>query len=276
MRFGMHLPQSGHASGADSIRQVAQLAESCGFDDVWVSDHIVVPEDQGYPTPYIHDALLTLAWAASATTSVGLGTAVLVVPQYHPVQLANSLATLDSLSGGRLLIGAGVGWSKGEFDALGQDFSNRGRRMDEIVPLLRACWDHDPVSYDGKFYRLDRVRMQPKPAHRIPIWIGGTSEAAMRRACALGDGYQTIGKSPEEVPDIVRRIRADRPEQEFTISLRTGWDAVAMDHDLIRAERESFEASGIQHVVSAPWRRELSEYLEAVEQLAGVLGLPRQ
>jgi len=269
----MHLPQTGHASGAEAIREVAQLAESLGFDDLWVSDHVVVPEDQGYPTPYIHEPLLTLGWAASATTTIGLGTAVLVVPQYNPVQLANSLATLDSLSGGRLLIGAGIGWSRGEFDALGQEFSNRGRRMDEILPLLRRCWEEDPVSFDGRYYKLDRIRMQPKPAHRIPIWVGGTSEAAIRRACALGDGYQTIGKSPDEVAHIVERIRRDRPETDFTISLRTGWDAVAMDHDLIRAERESFEASGIQHVVSAPWRRDLGEYLEAVRQLADALEL---
>jgi len=272
-RFGIHLPQSGKASGAESIRRVAQLAEELGFDDVWVSDHVIAPAAQTYPTPFIHEPLLSMAWAASATTTIGIGTAVLVVPQYHPVPLANSLATLDALSGGRLVIGAGIGWSRAEFEALGQDFTTRGRRMDEIVPLLRACWTEDPITFHGQFYELDDIRLLPKPAHPIPIWLGGTSERAITRACRLGDGYQTIGLSTDQAPGVVERVRRDRSEETFTISLRTGWDAVEMDHDVIKAERDAFETAGIQHVVAAPWRRDLDEYLRAVENLAKILDL---
>ncbi|MCU1458439.1 MAG: hypothetical protein JWL73_2531 [Actinomycetia bacterium] len=270
-RFGVHLPHTGHASGPESIARVAQHAEALGFDDLWVSDHIVVPVAQGYPKPYIYDPILSLTWAAASTSSIGLATTVLVVPQYQPLQLANTLASLDALSGGRLTVGAGVGWSRKEYEALGQGFENRGRRMDEVLSLLRACWRDDPVTFEGEFYRFDAMRLLPKPAHDIPIWVGGTSDAAIRRAADLGDGYHTIGLAVEEAPAVVERMRRERPEESFTISLRTGWDALGMDPDLIRSERDAFEAAGIQHVVAVPWRTDIDSYLRAVEDLAALL-----
>jgi probable F420-dependent oxidoreductase len=272
-RFGIHLPQSGRASGPEAIRRVARLAEDLGFDDVWVSDHLVVPASQNYPTPYLYDPLLTLAYAAAETRAIGLGTAVLVVPQYQPVQLANSLASLDALSSGRLRLGVGVGWSEAEYTALGQPFHDRGRRMDEIIPLLRTCWRDDPVNFAGEFYRIDGIRLLPKPVHEIPIWVGGRSEAAFHRACTLADGYQALGLSVEQAGPVVARARRDRPEDSFTISLRTGWDVLGMEPDLIRRERDGFEAAGIQHVVATPWRRDIEEFVEAVERLAGLLEL---
>jgi len=272
-RFGLHLPQGGHASGPESIARVASLAESLGFDDLWVSDHIVVPSTQNYPTPYMYDPLLTLTYAAAMTSRIGLGTAVLVLPQYHPVQLANSLASLDALSAGRLRLGVGVGWSAAEFEALDQRFTDRGRRTDEIIDLLRTAWKDDPVDVAGEFYSLRSIRLLPKPAHTIPIWVGGRSEAAIRRAARLGDGYQALGLSVEQAHDVVARVREDRPDEGFTISLRTGWDAVAMDHDLIRSELDGFSAAGIQHLVATPWQRDIDSFCAAVEQLAEILHL---
>ncbi len=272
-RFGLHLPQGGHASGPQSIARVAALAESLGFDDLWVSDHIVVPSTQNYPTPYMYDPLLTLTYAAAVTTRIGLGTAVLVLPQYHPVQLANTLASLDALSSGRLRLGVGVGWSAAEFEALDQSFTDRGRRTDEIIDLLRKAWVDDPVDFDGEFYSIRSIRLLPKPVHTIPIWVGGRSEAAIRRACTRGDGYQGLGLSVEQAHEVVARVRRDRPDEEFTISLRTGWDAVAMDHDLIRSEFEGFSAAGIQHLVATPWQRDIDSFCAAVEQLADILNL---
>ena len=115
-----------------------QAAEALGFADVWVSDHIAIPAAQDYPSPYLYDPLLTLTWAAAATDRVGLGTSVLVVPQHNALALANSLASLDALSGGRLTVGAGVGWSAAEFAALGQSFTDRGKRFDEMIDVLRG------------------------------------------------------------------------------------------------------------------------------------------
>src|SRR4029079_9092763 len=112
--------------------------------DVWVSDHIVHPAAQTYPSPHLFDPLVTLTWAAAVTEHVGLGTSVLVFPQHNPLTLANTLASLDALSGGRVIIGAGVGWSAAEFEALGYRFEDRGARTDEILDLLRVAWREDP------------------------------------------------------------------------------------------------------------------------------------
>jgi alkanesulfonate monooxygenase SsuD/methylene tetrahydromethanopterin reductase-like flavin-dependent oxidoreductase (luciferase family) len=134
---GIHLPQYGRAAGPDAIRRAARLAEDLGFADLWVSDHVVHPAEQTYPSAHLYDPLLTLGWGAAATTTIGLGTSVLVAAMHPPLALANSLASLDSLSGGRLTVAVGVGWSAREFAALGQSFADRGRRTDEILELLR-------------------------------------------------------------------------------------------------------------------------------------------
>src|SRR5690242_13662322 len=147
MRFGMHLPQYGRAAGSEAIVAAARRAEELGYADIWVSDHIVHPAEQTYPSPYLLDPFATLTWAAAVTERVRLGTSVLVVPQHNPVWLANHLATVDAMSGGRLLLGAGVGWSEREYEALGQGFGDRGRRLDEILELLRTAWRDDPASF---------------------------------------------------------------------------------------------------------------------------------
>ncbi len=181
MRIGSHLPQYGRVAGPDAIARAARHAEELGFADVWVSDHVVHPAQQSYPSPYLFDPLLTLATAAAVTERVGLGTSVLVLPQHNPLWLANALASLDALSGGRLTIAVGVGWSEAEFSALGQSFHDRGRRTDEIIGLLRTCWHDDPATFAGEHYRFEDLRILPKPAHDIPIWVGGGVEAAYRR-----------------------------------------------------------------------------------------------
>ena len=149
------------------------------------------------------------------------------------------------MSGGRLILGAGIGWSEREFDTLGQAFWTRGRRMDEILDLKPSrAWNDDPVTFTGDHYTLSDIRVLPKPAHRISIWIGGAVEASFRRAVERGDGFQVVGRKPPEVVDIVRRLRQDRPEPSFVISARTGWDTQGMDPGLIREEWAAFEATG--------------------------------
>jgi probable F420-dependent oxidoreductase len=271
VQVGIHLPQFGRAASPDSITRAARAAESLGFADVWVSDHVAIPAAQDYPSPYLYDPLLALTWAAAATERIGLGTSVLVVPQHNALALANSLASLDALSGGRLTVGAGVGWSAAEFAALGQSFTNGGRRLDEMIDVLRACWGPDPVSFDGEFVLLDAMKVQPKPAHPSPSWIGGSSEPAYVRAAARGDGFHAIGLDPAGAAVVVERLRRDHPDPSFTISLRTGWDPQGMDVDVIRRERDEFEAAGIQHVVSAPWRNDPDSWLRSMELLAGLV-----
>ena len=272
--IGIHLPQFGRASGPDSIARAARLAEERGYAGLWVSDHIVQPVAQGYPSAYLFDPLVTLTWAAALTSTIGLGTSVLVVPQRHPLELANSLASLDRLSGGRLTVGVGAGWSAGEFEALGQRFDNRGERLDEALRLWRRVWGEDPVSFDGQFSSFEDIKVQPKPAHEIAIWVGGGSPRARRRAIEYGDGFQLIGLAPDEVTEPIAHLREARPEAEFRISLRTGWDPNGMDHRRIIEEREAYEAAGIDYVVAAPWRSDPESWLHSMETLADLMELP--
>jgi probable F420-dependent oxidoreductase len=270
MRLGIHLPQYGRAASPEAIRAVAVRAEALGFQDVWVSDHILQPAGQGYPSPYLFDALLTLGWAAAVTERVRLGTSVLVIPQYHPLQLANSLASLDRLSGGRVTVVGGVGWSRAEYEALDQDFATRGARMDEALALMRTVWTQDPASFHGRHYDVTDVRVLPQPAGAVPIWIGGSSAAALRRAVAA-DGYQGISTKPDELAPVVAALRAQRPGDEFTISYRTGWDPQGMDPALIRDERDAYAAVGVQHVVAAPWRTSADDWIRSMELLVDIV-----
>ncbi|HEY8215997.1 MAG TPA: TIGR03619 family F420-dependent LLM class oxidoreductase [Acidimicrobiia bacterium] len=271
MRVGVHLPQYGRTAGPEAIRRAARHAEELGFADVWVSDHVVIPAAQGYPSPYLFDPLVTLTCGAAVTTRIGLGTSVLVLPHHNPLWLANALASLDALSEGRLTVGVGIGWSEAEFAALGQSFHDRGRRTDEIIDLLRSCWRDDPVSFVGDHYSFADVRLLPKPAHAVPIWVGGGSERAYRRGVERGDGFQVIGVDPDAARVVCARLRRDRPEETFTISLRTGWDPQGMEPDTIRRERDAFAAAGIQHVVSAPWRATLDDWLRSMDLLAALV-----
>jgi probable F420-dependent oxidoreductase len=196
---------------------------------------------------------------------------VLVVPMHNPLELANILASIDSLSGGRVIAGIGVGWSGDEYAALGYNFADRGRRLDETIDMMRAAWANDPVSFHGEFIDFDNIRVLPKPAHPIPLWVGGGSEAAYRRAVTKGDGFQAVGIKPDAAVGVVERIRRDRPEESFTISTRTGWDPQGMEPSLISEERDAFEAAGVQHVVAAPWQKDLDAWLKSMDLLAGIV-----
>jgi probable F420-dependent oxidoreductase len=271
MRIGIHLPQYGRVASAEAITAAARRAEALGFADVWVSDHIVHPAEQSYPSPFLFDPIVALTWAAAATDRIGLGTSVLVLPSHVPLELANQLASLDDLSGGRVTVAGGVGWSEREFDALGHGFADRGARTDEIIDMLRVVWSQDPATFEGEHISFRDIRVLPQPAHRIPIWIGGSSAPAYRRAVERGDGYQFVGIKPPDAPPIVERLRRERPGDDFTISLRTGWDPQGMEPDEIRAEARAFADAGIQHVVAAPWQKDLDAWLRSMELLAGLV-----
>jgi probable F420-dependent oxidoreductase len=268
MRLGIHLPQIGRKAGPDGIRRAAIQAEELGYDDVWTSEHIIVPAGAMYPpSPLFYDPVLTLTWAAAYTSRVGLGTSVLVLPLRHPLPLAKELATLQNLSGGRLILGAGVGWLQAEFAALGVPFNERGRRTDEGIAMMRAVWSDDPVSFETKWIpaAIDQMRMLPKPETPIPIWVGGTSEPALRRALRL-DGWHGSRATPEQAAPLVERLRRQRPGADFTISLRTGWDG--RDDGALTARLAGYREVGVGHVLVEPSDRELGDWLHSVERIA--------
>ena len=268
MRLGIHLPQIGRKAGPEAIRRAAEQAEALGFADVWTSEHIITPQGAPYPpSPHFYDPVLALTWAAAFTSRVGLGTSVLVLPMRHPLPLAKELATLQNLSRGRLILGAGVGWLQAEFAALGVPFHERGRRMDEGIAMMRAVWSDDPVTFAARWIPavIDHMRMMPKPEKPIPIWIGGSSEPALKRALRL-DGWHGSRTTPEEAAPIVKRLRAERPDPDFTISLRAAWDG--KDDGALRARLHGYEAAGVQHVLVEPYERDLDAWLAAVERIA--------
>ena len=269
MRVGIHLPHIGRKSGPGAIRRAAIQAEELGFADAWTSEHIIIPKGVPYPPSAIfYDPVLTLTWAAAFTKRIGLGTSVLVLPMRHPLPLAKELATLQNLSEGRLILGAGVGWMEVEFAALGVPFRERGRRMDEGIAMMRAVWGEDPVTFRAHHIPavIEEMRMLPQPVTPIPIWIGGSSEAALARAIRLADGWHGSRLSPEQATPIVRRLREQRPEAEFAISLRYGWDG--KDDSALRTRLASYGGAGVEHVLIEPAERELEDWLHAVERVA--------
>jgi probable F420-dependent oxidoreductase len=269
MRVGIHLPHIGRKSGPGAIRRAAIQAEELGFADAWTSEHIIIPKGAPYPPSAIfYDPVLTLTWAAAFTKRIGLGTSVLVLPMRHPLPLAKGLATLQNLSEGRLILGAGVGWMEVEFAALGVPFRERGRRMDEGIAMMRAVWGEDPVTFRAHHIPavIEEMRMLPQPVTPIPIWIGGSSEAALARAIRLADGWHGSRLSPEQATPIVRRLREQRPEPEFAISLRYGWDG--KDDSALRTRLASYGGAGVEHVLIEPAERELEDWLHAVERVA--------
>ena len=233
------------------------------------SEHIIIPKDAPYPpSPIFYDPVLTLTWAAAFTKRVRLGTSVLVLPMRHPLPLAKELATLQNLSEGRLILGAGVGWLEAEFDALGVPFRERGRRMDEGIAMMRAVWSDDPVSFPARYIPavIDDMRMQPQPVQPIPIWIGGTSDAALARArCGWMAGTARVspGAGARRSCSACARGGRMRRSPSRCASADNGDDAGAL-----RGKLEAYKAAGIQHVLVAPEIRGLEEYLAAVERVA--------
>ena len=266
MRVGIHLPHIGRKAGPQAIRRAAIQAVEFGFADAWSSEHIIIPKGAPYPpSALFYDPVLTLTWAAAFTKRIGLGTSVLVLPMRHPLPLAKELATLQNFSEGRLVLGAGVGWLEAEFAALGSPFRERGRRTDEGIAMMRAVWTQDPVSFSSKYIsaEITEMTMQPLPMRPIPIWFGARSEAAYKRTVQIGDGWHGSQLTPEEAAPIVRRLRSDRPEPEFTISMRTHWNG--KDEGELRERVAAYEAIGVQHIMVAPVNREIDDWDEVIE-----------
>ncbi len=249
MRLGVHLPQYGVEVTGDDVARAARDAERAGADDVWVSDHVVLPAGSTRPPESFHDALTVLTWAAAATRRVGLGTSVLVMPYRDPVVLARAVATLDALSGGRVVLGVASGWMREEFRALGIPFGERGRRTDRGIAVCRALWAGEDASGAGG-PGLRGMRVAPGPARRggPPVWIGGDSDAGIRRAARLGDAWHTTthpGRLGPRVAALRRAVvAAGRDPAGVPVSVR-----IRADVDRARELIAQLRRAGVAHVL---------------------------
>jgi probable F420-dependent oxidoreductase len=267
MRLGIHLPQYGRAAGPDAITRCARQAEALGLADVWVSDHLAVPTANPYPAPYLLEPIITLTWAAAATTTIGVGTSVLIASYRRALHLAKALASLDQLAEGRLVLGVGVGWSREEFDALGVPYDERGVRLDETIAALRACWEERPTNFRGGSFSMVDLQVLPQPPRRVPIWVGGESTAALRRALAVGDGWHGLG-TPEQLAPSVAWLREHGAGDAFALSARTDWDGLVTDADVVHRQLDEYAELGFEHVVGVPVQRDIDHWMRSVDALA--------
>jgi alkanesulfonate monooxygenase SsuD/methylene tetrahydromethanopterin reductase-like flavin-dependent oxidoreductase (luciferase family) len=255
----VNVPNFGPGTNPELLRRWALTVEGLGYGLLMISDHIAVTPDvaEQYPAPF-YEPFTTLAWLAGVTSRVRLGTTVLIVPYRHPLLVARMAANLNDLSGGRLVLGVGVGWARQEFDALGVDFHDRGRLTDEHLTAIRAAWADDQDYRGGP----------------IPIWIGGNSDAAIRRAARLGDAWHPLRFTPGWLPAAVERLKAAAAEQQRPqpalmprIALQLTEDPVTGDDrlaghgtiDQIAGDLGQLRSAGAETVLLDPFNGEAGE-----------------
>ena len=246
MDVGVVFPTMEIGNDPAVIRDFAQAAEGLSYDHLTFEEHVLGadperpggwtygPMGNGRPgvtkDASIHEPFVLAGYLAAVTARIGLATGVLVLPQRQTALVAKQVAELDILSGGRVRLGVGVGWNPVEFEGLGVEFRTRGRRQEEQIPLLRRLWSEEVIDFQGEFHRLDRAGLNPLPGRRIPIWVGGRTDAALDRAARLADGYIPLGLQPgDEARALVEGLHralqaAGRSPAEFGLE---GWTRVA-------------------------------------------------
>lgn len=286
MKFGIMFANVGPMALPEGAAAIGRFAEESGFESIWTVEHTVVPAGYQSTYPYspdgrmpgtedapIPDPLIWLTWVAAHTSTIRLGTGILILPQRNPVVLAKEVATLDVMSGGRVELGIGVGWLEEEFDAIGVPFEGRGQRADDHVEALRALWTQEAASHTGPFVSFDRAISRPQPVQgSVPIVVGGHSEAAARRAGRLGDGFFP-GKGDHrrlaELITIMRESAAEHGRDPDAIEVTSGGNGALGSRAL--DEVKALQDLGVSRVIIPPLafdpegqKRAFGEYAEAV------------
>ena len=292
MKFGICLPIRLDADAGANVR-IAKRAEELGYNSVWASDHVVIPEKRaGMFTDEFHDPFMLLSSIAAGTSRIIIGTSVIILPYRNPLVTAKMAATLDVLSGGRLIFGVGPGWMREEFEALGVPFESRGRMTDEYMKVIKELWQSERPEFHGEFVDFSNVGFYPKPVQTPgpPVWVAGASRHAVRRAALLGDGWQPTAVSPGDVRagmDELRRIAAEagRGLGGFTFSLRNrlrltddaeapkpgiGAPAFTLTGSVSRVRDYVAEyiKDGVSHILFDPDAGDLDEYYGIMETAA--------
>jgi probable F420-dependent oxidoreductase len=284
MQIGLSLQNNWGVEDVQSIVQLARKAEEWGFASVWVHDHVFnaahVFRRIG-DKPY-YEPLTLLSYVAACTQRVGLGTSVLVLPYHNPLRLAKIAATLDVLSGGRLILGVGVGGVPQESEALGSPYAERGAITDETIAIMKELWTKDDPTYQGKYYRFSGMPFSPKPLQKphIPILIGGNSRAAIRRAVRLGNGWHPFSISPAAVGEGINYLREhalslgrEVAELPISVSLPLGnptprGDALGTEPQAITEKIQAFAEVGVQTLVITGNTGNVTEILPVLDNLA--------
>jgi probable F420-dependent oxidoreductase len=291
MEVGVIVHNAGAKASPENIIMTARWAEELGYRSLWLTDHVVLAEEVNAWYPYrTHgrwdyspdtkwiDPLLTLAWAGAAVPRLKLGTSVLVIPLRNPVLLAKQLASLDFLTGGRVILGVGAGWMEEEFNLIGENFANRGKRAVEMVKLMRELWTGETVDFHGEFYQLSGCKMHPRPVQpTIPVVWGGHSDAAIKRAAKVGDGWHPTQISLAQLEEGIKKLRQyceeyGRDPESVSVFARPG------DNYEINAESHARHLElGIDHlIVDTPIKQEdpeLKLLRERMERVAEICGL---
>ncbi|MDH2901713.1 MAG: TIGR03619 family F420-dependent LLM class oxidoreductase [archaeon] len=230
LKYGVCLSNYGKEVDLETLRATTMEAEKLGYDSIWLTDHILMPENSGTVYGTILETMTTLGYLAAVTSKVKLGISSLVMALRNPVIVAKQLATIDYLSGGRVTLATGAGWNEDEYSILGSNFHNRGKRLDESIRLIKSLWRGDK-NFESKVIRqhFDSQSFEPRPVQKeLFIWIGGNSKAAMRRARTLGDGWHADGSPPALFRKLVSEFRAiDGPSK--AISTRLAFNSRAKD-----------------------------------------------
>lgn len=268
-------------SSVADLKELAKTADSCGWEAMSFSDHVVNPQTIKTPYPYTEngerrwqaftdwpDPWVMIGALASITKNLKFTNNIFVLPMRNPFLVAKAISTAAIISDNRVIPAIGVGWSKDEFELLQQDFHTRGKRADEMVEIMRLLWTGELVEYQGKHYQFDALEMNPAPSAYIPIWVGGISEAAMRRAARIADGWVTDLQSSAEILSCVQRIQQYRNEYgrenlPFSV-MATPSDAYTIDG------YKRLEDGGVSHILTQPWPFYYGDTQELAKKIDGI------
>ncbi len=289
MRIGAVFPQTEFGHDPLAVRDFGQTAEGLGYTHLVAYDHILGANPArpgGWSGSYTHESaflepFVLFAYMAAATTHLELAPGVIILPQRQTALVAKQAATLDALSGGRLRLGVGLGWNAIEYEALGQDFHTRGRRLEEQVDLMRRLWTQPLVTFAGVWHTVSDAGLNPLPVQRpIPIWFGATAEAAVRRAARLADGWMMTGvRTPEEAHsalDVLDRCLAEvgRARPSFGVEARVAYGSG--DKTVWQGQVRGWEAAGLTHLslnTMGAGLRGPQAHLAALRAFATAMGL---
>jgi probable F420-dependent oxidoreductase len=284
MKFGLCVPNFGAKISSKDLVTLAVAAEASGLDSVFVTDHIIMPESQIEPYGELLEPFVTLTYIAAKTSTLRLGTSILVIPQRNPVLVAKQVAALDQFSGGRVILGLGAGWAEEEFGFLNADFKTRGKVFDESIALIRKLWTEDRVNFSGRFFNIANAVFLPKPVQtHLPIWVGGTSDSAIKRAAKLGDGWHPVGVDPKRIAEGTGKIR--RSGRKVAISLRITTDVrkkrdeyvsatgerrvfLSGSRDEILTRLEEYKRAGLDYLVPYIFRESAGEIVADIKKFA--------